>query len=101
MYQHQTRQQRLAGEYVPLALKHEEECWLRSTGPTRCAATCRERSTTGDADRVEGPDHSRGVLRRLALRGERWPYRHRCVRTEIAVVRTPKTLSILAEQGGG
>src|SRR5881394_153575 len=32
-------------------------------------------------------DHPRGVLCRLALRGKRWPCRHRGVRTEIALLR--------------
>src|SRR4029453_7679026 len=41
----------------------------------------------GNGDRVEGTDHPRGVLCWLAVRGQRWPYRHRCVRTEIALVR--------------
>ncbi len=36
---------------------------------------------------VAGADHPRGVLCRLALRGECWPYRHRGVRTEIALIR--------------
>jgi 4-carboxymuconolactone decarboxylase len=40
-----------------------------------------------DEDRAERADHPRGVLCRLALRGKRWPCRHRGVRTEIALVR--------------
>jgi hypothetical protein len=44
----------------------------------------RDRSLITVAMRVEGADHPRGVLCWLALRGQRWPYRHRRVRTEIA-----------------
>src|SRR6266700_2302824 len=43
----------------------------------------------GDGDPTEGADHPRGVLCRLALRGKRWPCRHRGVRTEIASLGPP------------
>src|SRR5262245_1818149 len=43
-----------------------------------------------DGERVEGADPPRRVLCKLALRGERLPYRYRGVRIELALVRTPR-----------
>ncbi len=53
------------------------------------AALYRTDEMRGHMQRTEGADHPRGVLCRLALRGKRWPCRHRGVRTEIASLGPP------------